>query len=137
MNEDIKEFLTLAKIVLEKKLEGEVGAKLGIKGASVRRELNRIINYYCYPEKNVQKRSGKKKWAVYLCSMCEVVKREIKRFCFKEIFTRRIITFPTLNDALAYTEPIYYICCIVWQCDIGAWDVLIPEHSDGIIPCCH
>lgn len=55
MNEDIKEFLTLAKIVLEKKLEAQVGAKLGIKGASVRRELNRIIAFYCEPESTKQK----------------------------------------------------------------------------------
>lgn len=129
------EFLTLAKIVLELKLENQVGGRLSIKGQSVRRELNRIINYYCYPEKNVQKRSGRKKWNTYLCVMCEVVKQNVRRFCFKEILTRRIITFGTLREALNYSEAIYYICCIVWDCQNETWNVFIPENSDGVEPC--
>jgi hypothetical protein len=133
--EDTTEFLTLAKIILLKKLEHAVGQRLGIKGESVRRELNRILAYYCEPLSTKQKRSGRKKWNIYKCAMCEVVKINIRRYCFKEIQTRRTIAFGTLEETLAYTAPIYYICCITWDYIGNFWNVYIPEHSDGIEQC--
>jgi len=130
---DIQSFLTLSKIVLEKKLEAEVALHLGIKPSSVRRELNRIIIFYCFPGSGKQKRSGKKRINEYYCAMCNVVKRSIRRFCFTPLETERVVIFTSLDEALAYTHMIFYICCLVWDC--GYWNVYIPKKSDFIIPC--
>jgi len=130
------EFLTLAKIVKEKKLYHKVAEELKIKPSSVQRELNRIFIYFCEAGSSKQKRSGKKSWDRYLCAMCKVVKREIKIQCFKRIQTRRVIIFERLDEALAYSQPIFYICCLVWDwCESNNWEILIPENSDGIEIC--
>jgi molybdenum-dependent DNA-binding transcriptional regulator ModE len=123
------ELYHLIKMIKELKLINKVAEELGIKPASVRRQINRIEAYY--EGKEVQKRSGKGKAQEYTQAMKKVIEQETGRpIRAKEIDTKRQIMFNSLKDALKYSEPIAHISTVRRQG--GYWVVKVPSSSDEL-----
>jgi len=131
---EIFDLYNLGRMIKELKLFEQMGKELGIKGSSVRRQLDRIFAYFEERE-GIQKRSGKGKMEAYTKAMREILEkmfgRPILTIC---LASSRKILFDKLEDALRYSKPIANISGLYFDYEKGAWVVCIPKDSVPLTP---